>query len=1008
MNIERVVRRKARNSRCSTTVSSAGARTFLAAGSIATPITRRTRMSALLLAVLWATSAWPAFSQTTYTPYTFTTLAGSAGASGSADGTGSAARFNYPWGVAVDNAGNVFVAEMYNYTIRKVTSAGVVTTLAGSPGVSGTNDGTGSAARFHYPEGLAVDSAGNVFVADYGNCTIRKVTPAGVVTTLAGSAGNPGTNDGTGSAARFYTPAGVEVDTNGNVFVADIYNSTIRKVTPAGVVTTLAGSAQIPGANDGTGSAARFCYPAGVAVDSARNVYVADECNNTIRKVTPAGVVTTLAGSTEQIGSADGTGSAARFYYPDAVAVDNAGSVFVADQYNNTIRKVTLAGVVTTLAGNAGNPGSADGTGSAARFRYPEGVAVDSAGNVYVADCENNTVRKGWPTSGGVGVTITVPPQNLVTNAGATVSFSVTATGTGQLSYQWRFNGQNIANATNATLTLNSVTAANSGGYSVVVSNPYGSVTSTTASLAVLDDGANGNTPVQPTRSFIPAKSSSAKNLVFITHGWQWKLFYPTAPPPQPWMAEMTNDIAQQLQAKGQLSNWQFETYSWLQDAWTYDPDTALNNATDIGAGLGIQIAAQGWQQVHLIAHSAGAGMIQEIADKIHANSPSTVVQTTFLDPFTGLDNWALSWYGSNATWSDEYYVAIDETSLDPIATGFPLPKTFAVDVSWVDPNHQQAQYIGPGGGPVALSSHGYPIDFYAQSIINTDPSWSGAGYGFILSMEDDGANWVNTQINNPVGSGPVLPNSPANAVQNPNSGLGALESFELGGIIFLGNAAYAASGPTATLIGDAGLELQSIWSALPLVKSGGVQPMGGPVPLGGSSGTNSPAWLAVGVSVTNAVNFVQFGAAFTDTNSAQGLLTVYWNTNQIGMVDERVVETNLQTYRFQLPGTVSSGLYTLSFRLDSFNNSSSIAVTNVATGFVGVTQPITLGISLTNGAPLLQLTAATNFNYLIQSSTNLVDWTPTALLLNTNGTAQFTDSSLTNSRARFYRALLQ
>ena len=183
---------------------------------------------------------------------------------------------------------------------------------------------------------------------------------------------------------------------------------------------------------------------------------------------------------------------------------------------------------------------------------------------------------------------------------------------------------------------------------------------------------------------------------------------------------------------------------------------------------------------------------------------------------------------------------------------------------------------------------------------------------------------------------------------------------------------------------------------------------MGGPVPLGGSSGTNSPAWLAVGVSATNAINFVQFDAAFTDTNSAQGLLTVYWNTNQIGMVDERVVETNLQTYRFQLPGTVSSGLYTLSFRLDSFDNSSSIAVTNVATGFVGVTQPITLGISLTNGVPLLQLTAATNFTYLIQTSTNLVDWMPTALLLNTNGTAQFTDSSLTNFGARFYRAVMQ
>jgi hypothetical protein len=158
-------------------------------------------------------------------------------------------------------------------------------------------------------------------------------------------------------------------------------------------------------------------------------------------------------------------------------------------------------------------------------------------------------------------------------------------------------------------------------------------------------------------------------------------------------------------------------------------------------------------------------------------------------------------------------------------------------------------------------------------------------------------------------------------------------------------------------------------------------------------------------VPVTNAVNFVQFDAAFTDTNAAQGLLTVYWNTNQIGMVDERVAGTNLQTYRFILPGTVSSGLYTLSFRLDSFTNSSSIAVTNVATGFVGVTQPTTLAISLTNGAPLLRLTGAPGYTYLLQASTNLVDWTATALLANTKGTVLVMDMAVTNYSRRFYRA---
>ena len=159
-------------------------------------------------------------------------------------------------------------------------------------------------------------------------------------------------------------------------------------------------------------------------------------------------------------------------------------------------------------------------------------------------------------------------------------------------------------------------------------------------------------------------------------------------------------------------------------------------------------------------------------------------------------------------------------------------------------------------------------------------------------------------------------------------------------------------------------------------------------------------------MAITNPVNFVQFDAGFTAPNAAQGVLTVYWNTNQIGMVDERVASAGLQTYRFGLSGTVTAGLYTLSFRLDSFDNSSSVTVTNVAMGFVGLRQPVTLGVSLANNAPLVQLTAATNFAYLVQCSTNLVDWTPAAVLLNTNGTAQFIDSAATGSRARFYRAV--
>jgi hypothetical protein len=323
----------------------------------------------------------------------FGTLAGLAGTSGSTDATGSAARFSSPYGVAVDTAGNVYVADSNNYTIRKVTSAGVVTTLAGTAGSKGSTDATGSAARFNYPYGVSVDTAGNVFVADSSNHTIRKVTSAGVVTTLAGTAGSSGSTDATGSAARFKFPYGVAVDVNGNVFVGDTGNQTIRKVTSSGVVTTLAGTAGSSGSTNGTGSAARFYSPWGVAVDTAGNVFVADYGNYTIRKVTSAGVVTTLAGTAGSAGSTDATGSAARFIFPAGVAVDVNGNVFVCDTGNVTIRKVTSSGVVTTEAGLVLNTGANNGLGSAARFYSPWGVAADAAGNVFVADTFNHTIR---------------------------------------------------------------------------------------------------------------------------------------------------------------------------------------------------------------------------------------------------------------------------------------------------------------------------------------------------------------------------------------------------------------------------------------------------------------------------------------------------------------------------------------------------------------------------------------------------------------------------------------
>ena len=347
-----------------------------------------------------------------------TTLAGSAGNFGNADGTGSAARFDSPVGITADGSGNVYVADTYNCTIRKVTAAGVVTTLAGSPGYEGSADGTGSAARFTLPGDVAVDGSGNVYVADTNNHTIRKVTPTGVVTTLAGAAGTSGSTNGTGTAALFDNPLGLTVDSGGNVYVADTFNYTIRKVTAAGVVTTMVGTAGVAGSTDGTGTAGLFAVVEGVAVDNKGNLYVADTGNETIRMVTSAGVVTTLAGTVGIKGHLDGTGSAAQFSNPCGLAVDSSGNLYVADVGNNTVRKVTsggaayttYGGVVSTFAGSAGNAGYANGTGSAAQFNNPTGLTLDSQGNLYVADAGNNTIRK--VTSSGMVTTVAGSPTD--------------------------------------------------------------------------------------------------------------------------------------------------------------------------------------------------------------------------------------------------------------------------------------------------------------------------------------------------------------------------------------------------------------------------------------------------------------------------------------------------------------------------------------------------------------------------------------------------------------------
>lgn len=354
---------------------------------------------------------------------TVTTLAGSSGNCGSVDGIGSAARFDYLVGITRDNGGNLYVTDTGNYTIRKITPAGAVTTLAGSAGQRGGVDGVGAAARFAGPLGIAVNSTGTVYVGDVN--AIRTVAPDGTVTTVAGSlgvAGAFGTADGVGTAASFYDIWGLGIDSADVLYIADYANGMIRKMTPDATVTTLAGSlASRWRPMDGTGSAAGFGQPTGIAIDASGTAYVSDY-DSMLRKVTADGTVTTLAGQAEVIGSADGAGAAATFSNPWGIAMDAAGNAYVADYYNSLIRKIAPDGTVTTLAGSAGNYGSSDGIGASASFEQPQYVAATAAGTVYVAD--NNVVRRITPD--GTVTTLAGDPNTYgaADGVGAAATFS--------------------------------------------------------------------------------------------------------------------------------------------------------------------------------------------------------------------------------------------------------------------------------------------------------------------------------------------------------------------------------------------------------------------------------------------------------------------------------------------------------------------------------------------------------------------------------------------------------
>ena len=530
----------------------------------------------LLFSVFSLNTIEIAYSQTPAytTPYAVTTLAGTAiQGTGYLDATGPNAYFNQPYGIAVDNSGNIYVADSGNYAIRKISQSGVVTTIAGQGQQYGNIDGPALNAKFGVIKGITTDPSGNIYVTDTTYNTVRKITL---------TAGTWSVSTLVPPSAGLKNPVSITYDTvSGNLFVSDAGNFVIRKVTTTGSMSTFAGTLGVVGGIDGATGTATFGNPSGLVADGLGNLYCIDSPDSTLRKISATGYVSTIGGYIGDIGLLDGplNNTTAQFSQPYALAIDNKGNLYISDQANLTvIRQVTNNGLVSTLAGTVASSGRSDGTGANANFNQPHGLAVDNTGTIYVADTGSSTIRKmvymsnsippipvisSATISGIVGSTITpyilyatnnptsfsVSSSNLsslglslntstgmitgtptvagnyqlvitATNAGGTsnpaiinlsitsntlvsapllivsptsqtislgspFTLTVTATGTG-VTYQWYLNGAAISGATNASYNIASVAQENGGSYTVVISNSAGSVTSQPAQLTVV------------------------------------------------------------------------------------------------------------------------------------------------------------------------------------------------------------------------------------------------------------------------------------------------------------------------------------------------------------------------------------------------------------------------------------------------------------------------------------------------------------------------------------------
>jgi probable HAF family extracellular repeat protein len=499
-----------------------------------------------------------------------------------------------------------------------------------------------------------------------------------------------------------------------------------------------------------------------------------------------------------------------------------------------------------------------------------------------------------------------------------------------------------------------------------------------------------------PTYGAIPAPEGDQDSLIVVTHGWI-NPGWPSYENPQVTIDSvnsMSNSIQQYLIANNLLNKWKVYGYMWQDEASLTllqgGPSRAIHNAHQQGNIVGESIVQDGWKHVHFIGHSAGAGLIQSATEEIKATStlsPPVVIHETFLDAYDGAALEFVSEYGYKADWADSYFSRDLETGE---ATQQPLLWAYNADVTTLDPNASQEKVPGfVSGGDLnspcykTESTHGWPIDFYDNTITGNVNINYGM-FGFPLS-EEMGVSLSSLASQYVVGNG--------------FSGGGSVEilgppdpTCSLAGVITPSYMNTGTSFPASSTIQSTTGTIQEFLNSLKLI-------------------TGSPVWVATVITDTNALNTLSFDAEFTSASGADGLLSVYWDTNMIGLVDEAAVQSGLQHYTLPFPNSATNTSHILGFHMDPFTSvHSSITITNIAMGFVGVQPPVlSVTTNKSNGLFVYQLTGQPD-SYTIQANSDLTttNWVNIALLGNTTGAVNFVDQNSTNYPIRFYRAVGQ